>query len=442
MNSPTTQKVTGADSADTDAARALETERPLRRSLRRSLRGIRPWLARTSRRRRAAAALGSIAMAALAIGIILAAEPSGSSQSASAAAPVDGSTTVQYRDLISTDTESGTLGYENPQTVFNGLTGTITWLPRIGQALKPGQTLFKVDGQPVILMDGTTPAYRDLTSSDSDGSDILQLNRDLRSLGFDPEHLITVDDGWQAATSTAVEAWQASVGETETGTIALGQIVFLPGAQRITAVNAALGSTGGPGGSSSGPGSGLGSGASNAAGSPSSSSGGSAGAEAILQTTSNHLVVTVNLDATKQSEAVVGERLTVQLPSGNSVSGRITQVSPVAQSSTTSSSSSGAGSSSTPSVTIPVTIKLMDRHRLSGLDQATVSVNFHQQEERHVLSVPVTALLAIAGGGYAIQQATAPHRLVAVTPGLFAAGYVQISGAQAYPGLQVTDSQG
>jgi hypothetical protein len=442
VNSPTTEKGTGAGSPDTEAARAIETKRPLRRSLRRPLRGVRPWLAGTSRRR-AAAASGSIATAALAIGIILAVEPSGSSQSASAAAPVSGSTMVQYRDLISTDTESGTLGYANLRTVFSSLAGTITWLPRIGQVLKPGQTLFKVDGQAVILMAGATPAYRDLNSSDSDGSDVLQLNRDLRSLGFDPAHLITVDDGWQAATSIAVEAWQASLGETETGAIALGQIVFLPGVQRITAVNAALGSTGGSGGSSAGPGSGSGSGPSNGPGSLSSGSGGSAGAGAILQTTSNHLVVTVNLDATKQSEAVLGERVTVQLPSGNSVSGKITEVSPVAQSSTSSnSSSSGAGSSSTPSATIPVTIKLTERHRLVGLDQATVSVNLQHQEEKHVLSVPVTALLATAGGGYAIQQATAPHRLVAVTPGLFAAGYVQISGTQTYPGLQITDSQG
>ena len=59
-----------------------------------------------------------------------------------------------------------------------------------------------------------------------------------------------------------------------------------------------------------------------------------------------------------------------------------------------------------------------------------------------MLSVPVTALLATAGGGYAVQEAAATHRLIPVTPGLFAAGYVQISGAGVYSGLQVTDSQG
>ena len=38
--------------------------------------------------------------------------------------------------------------------------------------IKPGGTLYKVDGEPVILMDGTTPAYRDSAASDSDGADI------------------------------------------------------------------------------------------------------------------------------------------------------------------------------------------------------------------------------------------------------------------------------
>jgi len=56
--------------------------------------------------------------------------------------------------------------------------------------------------------------------------------------------------------------------------------------------------------------------------------------------------------------------------------------------------------------------------------------------------VPVTALLATAGGGYAVQTAAEPHTLIPVTTGLFAAGYVEISGRGIQPGLAVTDSQG
>ena len=64
----------------------------------------------------------------------------------------------------------------------------------------------------------------------------------------------------------------------------------------------------------------------------------------------------------------------------------------------------------------------------AGLDDAAVSVNFDEQQARNVLSVPVSALLATAGNRYAVQEAAAPYRLITVTPGLFAAGYVQTPG--------------
>jgi hypothetical protein len=165
-------------------------------------------------------------------------------------------------------------------------------------------------------------------------------------------------------------------------------------------------------------------------------------------------VATVDLDPSKQSEAIVGEKVTVEMPAGNTVNGKISAVSPVAQSSSNSGSSnsgggggggstanSGNGSGSSSS-TVPVTIALTGHQNGAGLAQAAVSVNFVQSEAKDVLSVPVTALLATAGGGYAVQEAMAPHKLIPVTPGLFAAGYVKISGPGVYPGLQVTDSQG
>lgn len=116
------------------------------------------------------------------------------------------------------------------------------------------------------------------------------------------------------------------------------------------------------------------------------------------------------------------------MPAGNTVDGRITAVSPVALTpSSGSASSQGSGSGGSSMSTIPVTIRLSGRQSGAGLDQASVSVNFQQQEARHVLSVPVTALIATAGAAYAVQEAAAPHHLIPVTTGLFAAGYVQIA---------------
>jgi hypothetical protein len=536
-----------------------------------------------SRRRQVVAAAGTIVVVATVIGIVVGAGAPAASKGQGAANTSTGATTVQRRDLVQTDTESGTLGYANAQTVFNRLTGTITYLPAVGQVVSPGGTLYQVNGYPVVLFNGNYPAYRTLKSGDSDGPDIEELNSDLKAMGFDPYDEITIDDVWQTGTTAAVDRFQASIGRTETGKLTLGRIVFLPGSQLINAVDTTIGSTGGSAGTgspSSGasysppapkpervsydspaqphtefvdfstsaatpptatptgttptgttptgttptgttptgttptgttptgttppmsgtpgtPSSGLqtiiqlletqnrllqaelkasakGSGGkspstsgtgskspsstssppksgatSPSATSPSASSSashgnsnaGNASATAILSTTSTNLVVTVQLDATKQSEAKLHEPVTVQLPDGSTVNGKITGVSPVATT-TNTGSNSGSPSNSAPAATIPVTVSL-DRHaNTRGLDQAAVSVNFEAQVANHVLSVAVTALLATQGGGYAIQLAAPPHRLVAVTPGLFAAGYVQISGSGIQDGMQVTDSQG
>jgi hypothetical protein len=494
--------------------------------------------------RRAAAAFAVVAAIAVVIVIVLA------SQSPSSATPgnrhnrVSGAATVQRRDLAETDTESGTLSHAHPETVYDRLSGTITWLPAVGELIKPGQTLFKVDGQPVTLLNGPTPAYRTLSSSDSAGPDILELNRALVALGFNASAIV-IDDVWQPATTVGVELLQESLGETATGSLALGRVVFLPGDQLVSTVSATLGSTGAPANGSTpaayrprrsanssefvslatttptttphtttpgaptpgtgsghngpGPGSGHNSprgrrqpttvaaliallkaaeaqlqaeaaqlraaqsgnhpggnsgspSSGNHPGSPSngngnhppsnnpSGSGGGGSPTAVLQTTSTELVATVDLDASKQSEAKVGEAVTVQMPDGSVVNGRITAVSPVAQTPSNSGNGSGSGGSSTP--TIPVTIALSGRQRGTGLDQAAVSVNFVQARAHDVLSVPVTALLATGGGGYAVQEAAPPHALVPVTTGLFAAGYVQVSGPGVYAGLQITDSEG
>jgi hypothetical protein len=94
-------------------------------------------------------------------------------------------------------------------------------------------------------------------------------------------------------------------------------------------------------------------------------------------------VVTVDLSASNQSEAKVGELVTVEMPAGNTVNGRITAVSSVAQSSSSSGSGSGSGpgpgsgsDSGSSGSTIPVTVTLSGHPSGAGLDQAAVSVNF------------------------------------------------------------------
>jgi hypothetical protein len=100
---------------------------------------------------------------------------------------------------------------------------------------------------------------------------------------------------------------------------------------------------------------------------------------------------------------------------------------------------SPAGSNSSP--TVDVEIRPSDPSATGGLDQAPVEVAITTASVPRALTVPVDALLALAGGGYAIEVvgASGGHSLVAVTLGLFddASGLVQVSGPGVAPGQRV-----
>jgi hypothetical protein len=128
--------------------------------------------------------------------------------------------------------------------------GTVTWLPERGKVIPRGGKILETDEVPVTLMFGTVPAYRDLEAGVEDGTDVRQLERNLSKLGFDPYGEMTIDDEFTSATTSAVERWQEDSGYEETGTVALGDVVFMDGPRRISALNVDLGTGIGSSGSS------------------------------------------------------------------------------------------------------------------------------------------------------------------------------------------------
>jgi hypothetical protein len=162
----------------------------------------------------------------------------------------------------------------------------------------------------------------------------------------------------------------------------------------------------------------------------------------VLGTTSTQQVVQLKLKASQQQLAHVGESAPVTLPDGQIVHGHITAVGTVATESSENEKggSGGGGNGGGENATISVTLEL--DHRVARLDQAPVSVALVKSTRRNVLTVPATALVATAGGGYAIEALEGNRRVaLPVTPGMFADGYVEIEGAGVHEGLTVTQSQ-
>ena len=123
----------------------------------------------------------------------------------------------------------------------------------------------------------------------------------------------------------------------------------------------------------------------------------------------------------------MGDRVSVILPDNRTTPGVVSAIGRVA----TVPSNDQSGGSSAP--TIAVAVRLLHPSAAGNLDQAPVEVSIAEQSVRGALAVPVNALVALAGGGYAVEEVEAnnTHRLVPVTPGLFddTQGLVQVAGS-------------
>ena len=320
--------------------------------------------------------------------------------------------TVTRRSLTQQTSVNATLGYAGSYTVTGRVTGTITWLPAAGQVVRQGQVLYRVDnGTPVVLLSGSVPDWRALSEGVT-GQDVSQLNHDLVALGYAHSGYIA-ELGWDFfswETQYGLQQLQSALGISDpSGSLPLGQVVFEPGALRVTTISAQLGNAG------QGP---------------------------VLTATSTVPVVSINLDPSLQAAVKDGDTVTVTLPDGTTTPGVVSSVGTVATSSSSGSGGSGSGSGgSGSSATIPVQVTLTDPKAAAGLDEAQVTVNITTGSVSDALVVPVTALVAQSSGGYAVEEVTASggRRLVPVTPGLFddVDGLVQVTGAGLAAGQRV-----
>jgi len=319
---------------------------------------------------------------------------------AAARAPAANTGTVEKGTLSARVSGAGTLTYRarsdgSPFVAVNQARGVYTQLPEAGDRVGCGGVLYRVDDRPVVLLCGTVPAYRALRVG-VNGRDVRQLNRNLHRLGYDADAHVRIDPADSAFTSKteqALRGLQRKQGLAVTGALDVGDAVFLPVSVRIAKVTGQVGVSAGPG-------------------------------APVLSATSDVLQVEVNIDSSQQGEVKRGDRAQITLPGSTPAMGRVAGFGRVAQ-------AAGGQASQASEATIPTFISLEDPAKADGLDEAPVDVDITTKGVDNALSVPVTALVGKAGGGFAVEVVRAGRReLVAVQLGLFdtGGGRVQVEG--------------
>jgi hypothetical protein len=374
--------------------------------------------------------LAGVAVLAVAIAIGGVVVMSSGMQAPSAAQePPPSTVKVEQRELSAMASLSATLTYQagpdgSPYSVINQASGTYTELPVPGQVISQGQVLYRVNDSPVGLLDGSIPAYRSLSAGAS-GADVAELNADLIALGYATSaHLSATSTFFGSATTTALEKLQADLGVTQNGTLTLGQAVFEPTAVRVTSLSVQLG-------------------------------GSALTGQTVMQGSSTTRQVQVAVDASKQTDMAVGDTVTITLPNNQTTPGVVSSVGTVAicpsnsgsggsssSSATPASGTCPSGSSgSSPTPTITVNVNPSDPAATGTWDQAPVQVTITTASVPSALVVPVTALLAQSGGGYAVEvfDPGGTNHLVPVSLGLFddADGLVQVTGSELAAGQKV-----
>ena len=326
-------------------------------------------------------AVGVVAAGAVAAAV--AAALAGGSKRPVAAPVAAATTTVVRTDLANHEELDGTLHHlELGAAVAAGRSGTLTAIAAEGSTVTAGQPLFWIDQSPVLLLHGAVPAYRDLVQG-MRGADVRQLKATLAILGYAGWDELGDDDRFSAATASALRELQAAIGARATGVLRETDALFLPVAVRIGTHASTVGTEV------------------------------TSGTE-ITAASGTTQVVTVDLPAAKTDRVSEGDAVEVELPSGATVAATVTTVSEVAE-----QEDAGTGEESEP--TIEVTISLDDAADAGATDQAPVDVSITTETADDVLAVPVSALLALAEGGYGVElvQPEGTHRIVAVETGMF-----------------------
>lgn len=338
------------------------------------------------------------ALSMLAIGGMTLSACSGGSADAQSPQSFDGATaTITRGDLSGETTVQGSLRYADSYVLKSAFEGVVTALPTPGTTLTQGSHVYTVAGSNTYLLHGSTPAWRAFSEGMSDGDDVKQLETALSELGY---FRANPNDHFDWNTIAAIKRWQKALGLEQDGTLPLGTVLFAPEDVRVGALKSRVGDTATP-------------------------------ETELFTASSSRQIVSANLKLSDQALGVVGNKVTIRLPgAASTTTGTITAVEPPTEKPGEEGAKEKGGKETNKERIIPITVTPDDTSALEGTQEASVSLGLTSETRKNVLSVPLSALVALSADQFGVEivDDNGEVRRVPVTVGLFAGDRVEISG--------------
>lgn len=282
-----------------------------------------------------------------------------------------------------------------------GTGGSVDRFLAAGTPVTTGTVLFWQNGIPVVAIEGDQAALpalaRDLSLDADAGSDVEIFEQMLVATGSDPESAVTVDDKYDEATAAAAVRFYASLGLAPEAdpVVPAGGFVVVPSG--LVAGDPLLADTSAI-----------------------------VADQVVLALTSPPRLVTTSAPIGDDTFAL-GATIDVEFPDGTVQPGTVVAVGNVA-----SSSSDVPGS--TPTVSIDIEVDDIPAS-VESFVEVPVTLRVVAESAPGSFVVPVSALVALAEGGFAVETVTGQAadgsdvtKLVAVEPGLFVDGFVAVTG--------------
>ncbi|MEM9747829.1 MAG: peptidoglycan-binding domain-containing protein [Actinomycetota bacterium] len=291
--------------------------------------------------------------------------------------------------------------------------GVVELFVSAGDDIVSGDVIASIDEVPVtaIVVDPAAEIEfdRELSDGVDDGGDVRALEEMLLSLGYDGDGDLDVDDTFDEATEVAVTEWQEDLLDTFDGVDVSGSVepadflVFEVGEPGDAVIGDLL-----------------------VADDEVVASGTLMWASSDSAT--SRLVAT-SIAVADQQQLAVGNQVDVEFPDGSIVAGTVVDVA-------TSSTVDPTDPTADPELAVEISLTSVPESAES-LTEVDVDVLVVDEIAEGVTVVPVTALVAVGDGTYTVQtvDATGATQFVAVEPGMFDDGVVEVSGIPA--GTQV-----